>query len=128
MDGSTIRGNSTSVFDGDVIETTGGASRCVELNGARITLSPQSRAQGSFETASILENGTGLVRDAGKHVIEVATLRILLPASKDSVLQIETSGPTKMLRYSASSWLGRRAELRRRVGRQRCGNRYDIGV
>lgn len=89
VDGSIIRGNS-NVFDGNVIETAA-AQSVLELAGVRITLSPQSRAQ-FFRDRTILENGTGLVRQDNKHVIEAATLRIL-PASKDSVLQIVTSGP-----------------------------------
>jgi len=89
VDGSIIRGNS-NVFDGNVIETAA-AQSVLELAGARITLSSQSRAQ-LFRDRTILQNGTGLIRNDNQHVIEAATLRIL-PASKDSVLQIETSSP-----------------------------------
>ena len=51
-----------------------------------------NRALRVFRDRTILENGTGLVRDAGKYVIQAATLRIA-PSSKDSVLQIEMYGP-----------------------------------
>src|ERR1022692_3246538 len=81
VDGATIRGNS-SVFDGNVIETE--ASRSViELTGAQITLSRQSRVK-VFRDRIVLEDGGGLVRNAGTHVIEAATLRIASP-SNDSM-------------------------------------------
>ena len=89
VDGSSIRGNST-VFDGNLIET-GAARSVVQLTGIQLTLSPQSRAK-FFRDHTVLENGVGVVRDSNRHVIEVATLRIA-PSSRDSVLQIETSGP-----------------------------------
>jgi hypothetical protein len=93
VDSSVVRGNST-VFDGDVIETEAARS-VVDLTGVQITLSPNSRAK-LFRDRTILENGTGLISNAGKHVMEAATLRIA-SASKDSVLQIETSGPKYVL-------------------------------
>ena len=90
VDGAAIRGNST-VFDGNVIETE--ASRSViDLTGAQITLSCESRVK-VFRDRIVLENGSGLVRNAGTHVIEAATLRIASP-SNDSMLQIEMSDPT----------------------------------
>jgi hypothetical protein len=90
VDGNTIHGNS-SIFDGNVIETEMSQS-VIELTGAQITLSRQSRVK-VFRDRIVVENGGGLVRNAGKHTIEVATLRIA-PASNDSLLQIEMSGPT----------------------------------
>jgi hypothetical protein len=93
VDGSLIRGNST-VFDGNLIETAAARS-VVELTGAQITLSPQSRAK-FFRDHTVLEQGTSLVKDSNRHVVEVASLRIA-PGSKDSVLQIETSSPKRVV-------------------------------
>jgi hypothetical protein len=93
VDGSTIRGNG-SVFDGNQIETTSARS-VIALTGVEITLSPESRAQ-IFRDRTVLEHGTGVVRDADKHVIEAASLRIA-PAGKDTVLQVEMSGPNHVV-------------------------------
>jgi hypothetical protein len=98
VDGTTIHGNST-IFDGNVIETEMSRS-VIELTGAQITLSRQSRVK-VFRDRLVLETGGGLVRNAGKHTIEVATLRIA-PASNDSVLQIDMSGPTHIAVSSQS--------------------------
>jgi hypothetical protein len=108
VDGSTIIGNGT-VFNGNLIETKAARS-IIELNGAQITLSPESRVK-IFSDHTILENGTGVVRDADKHVIEAATLRIS-PATKDSVLQIEM---TSLKRVSVSARNGS-AEVRNASG------------
>ena len=108
VDGATIRGNST-VFDGNVIETE--ASRSViEVTGAQITLSRQSRIK-VFRDRIVLESGGGSVRNAAKHVIEAANLRIA-PASNDSVLQIDIAGPT----HVAVSARGGAAEVRNAGG------------
>jgi len=89
VDGSLVRGNG-NVFDGDEIETAAARS-VVELSGLQITMSPQSRAK-FYRDRAVLESGTTMVRDSGNHTIEAATLRIV-PGSKDSLVQIETSGP-----------------------------------
>lgn len=90
VNGSTIRGSST-LFDGNVVETT--ASRSVlQLSGGQVTLSPQSRAK-VFHDRLVLEKGTGVVKEAGSEVIEAETLRIS-PSAKDSVLQVEVTGPS----------------------------------
>jgi hypothetical protein len=88
IDGSTIRGNST-VFDGNLIETTS-ATSVVQLTGIQLTLSPESRAK-VYRDHIVLELGTGLVRDAEKHIIEAASLRIS-SASPGSLLQVEIAG------------------------------------
>jgi hypothetical protein len=89
VDGSTVRGNAT-LFDGNLIETSSARS-VIELNGMRITMSPDSRAK-LFRDHTVFEKGTGVVTDAEKHVIEAATLRIY-PATKSTLLQIEMSAP-----------------------------------
>ncbi|MGB7760356.1 MAG: hypothetical protein WBL61_11035 [Bryobacteraceae bacterium] len=92
IDGSTIRQNGT-LFDGNLIETT--ASRSViELASVEITLSPDSRAK-VFRDHTVLEKGTGVVKDAGNHIIEADTLRIS-PSAKDSVLQVEVTSPSSV--------------------------------
>lgn len=98
VDGITIHGNST-IFDGNVIETEMSRS-VIELTGAQITLSRQSRVK-VYRDRVVLENGGGLVRNAGKHTIEAATLRIV-PISNDSVVQIDMSGPTHIAVSSQS--------------------------
>jgi hypothetical protein len=90
VNGSTIRGSST-LFDGSVVETT--ASRSVlQLSGGQVTLSPQSRAK-VFHDRLVLEKGTGVVNEAASEVIEAKTLRIS-PSAKNSVLQVEVTGPS----------------------------------
>ena len=108
VDGATIRGNST-VFDGNVIETDATRS-VIELTGAQITLSRQSRVK-LFSDRIVLENGGGLVRNASGHLIEAATLRIAA-ASNGSVLQIDVAGPT----HIAVSARGGGAEIRNASG------------
>jgi hypothetical protein len=90
VDGSTIRQNGT-VFDGNLIETSAARS-VVELASVEITLSPESRAK-IFRDHTILEKGTGVVKESGNHVIEADTLRIS-PSAKDSVVQIDVTSPT----------------------------------
>jgi hypothetical protein len=92
VDGSTIRQNGT-VFDGNLIETTTARS-VIELASVEITLSPDSRAK-IFRDHTILEKGTGVVKEGGSHVIEADTLRIS-PSEKDSVVQVEITGPTSV--------------------------------
>lgn len=92
VDGSTIRQNGT-VFDGNLIETTASRS-VVELASAEITLSPESRAK-VFRDHTVLEKGTGVVKESGNHLIEADTLRIS-PSAKDSVVQIDVTSPTNI--------------------------------
>lgn len=92
VDGSTIRQNGT-VFDGNLIETTAARS-VVELASTEITLSPESRAK-IFRDHTILEKGTGVVKESGSHVIEADTLRIS-PSAKDSVVQIDVTSSTNI--------------------------------
>lgn len=90
VDGSTIRQNST-VFDGNLIETTTARS-VIELASVEITLSPDSRAK-VFRDHTILEKGTGVVKETVNHVIEADTLRIS-PSAKDSVVQVDINSPS----------------------------------
>jgi hypothetical protein len=92
VDGSTIRQNGT-VFDGNVIETATARS-VVELASVEITLSPDSRAK-VFRDHTILEKGTGVVKETGNHIIEADTLRIT-PSAKDSVVQVDVMSPTSI--------------------------------
>jgi hypothetical protein len=92
VDGSTIRQNGT-VFDGNLIETSAARS-VVQLASAEITLSPESRAK-IFRDHTILEKGTGVVKESGNHLIEADTLRIS-PSAKDSVVQIDVTSPTNI--------------------------------
>jgi hypothetical protein len=91
VDGATLRGSST-LFDGNVVETT--ASRSVlQLFGGQVTLSPESRAK-VYHDRLVLEKGTGVVKEeAVSEVIEAETLRIS-PSTKNSVLQVEITGPS----------------------------------
>jgi len=92
VDGSTIRQNST-LFDGNLIETTAARS-VIELASVEITLSPDSRAK-VYRDHTILEKGTGVVKDAGTHVIEADTLRIS-PSAKDSIVQVDITSPSSI--------------------------------
>jgi hypothetical protein len=92
VDGSTIRQNGT-LFDGTVVETTAARS-VIELASVEITLSPDSRAK-VFRDRTILEKGTGVVREAGNHVVEADTLRIS-PSAKDSVVQVDVDSPSSV--------------------------------
>lgn len=85
VDGSAVRGNST-IFDGAVVETTAARS-VIQLANAQITLSPDSRVR-VYHDRTVLEKGSGSVRDGASHIIEAATLRIA-PSAKDSVVQID---------------------------------------
>ena len=87
-----VRGNGT-VFDGNTIETTASRS-VVQLDAGQITLGPDSRAK-VFRDRTVLEKGAGLLRDAGKHVFEAASLRIA-PAAGDAVIQVDVEGPGRI--------------------------------
>jgi len=92
VDGSTIRQNGT-VFDGNLIETTAARS-VIELASVEITLSPDSRAK-VYRDHTILEKGTGVVKETGNHVIEADTLRISSSA-KDTVVQVDVTSPSNI--------------------------------
>src|SRR6266542_581316 len=92
VDGSAVRGNST-VFDGNLVETTAARS-VIQLADAQVTLAPDSRAR-VYRDRTVLEKGSGLVKDGARHVIEAATLRIS-PSVRDSVVQIEVTGPSRV--------------------------------
>jgi hypothetical protein len=85
VDGSVVRGNST-IFDGDVIETSAARS-VVQLNDVQLTLAPQSRAK-VYRGRTVLEKGTGMLRDAEDHIFQAASLQIA-PAAKASVVQVD---------------------------------------
>ena len=85
VDGSAVRGNST-IFEGAVVETNAARS-VIQLANAQITLSPDSRVR-VYHDRTVLEKGSGSVRDGASHIIEAATLRIA-PSAKDSVIQID---------------------------------------
>jgi hypothetical protein len=66
----------------------------IELASVEITLSPDSRAK-VYRDHTILEKGTGVVKDAGTHVIEADTLRIS-PSAKDSIVQVDITSPSSI--------------------------------
>jgi len=85
VDGSAVRGNGT-IFEGAVVETNAARS-VIQLANAQITLSPDSRVR-VYRDRTVLEKGSGSVRDGASHIIEAATLRIA-PSARDSVVQID---------------------------------------
>ena len=85
VDGSAVRGNGT-IFEGAVVETNAARS-VIQLANAEITLSPDSRVR-VYHDRTVLEKGSGSVRDGASHIIEAATLRIA-PSARDSVVQID---------------------------------------
>jgi hypothetical protein len=89
VDGSAVHGNST-VFEGALVETNAARS-VIQLSGARITLAPDSRVR-VYRDRTVLEKGSGSVRDGDRHIIEAATLRIA-PSARDSVVQIDLTSP-----------------------------------
>jgi hypothetical protein len=92
VDGSIVSGNGT-VSEGNLIETEAARS-VVQLETVQITLAPESRAR-VYRDRTILEKGSGLLRDGDKHVFEVESLRIA-PASKDAVIQVDVVGPARI--------------------------------
>jgi hypothetical protein len=92
VDGSAVHGNGT-VFEGNLVETTAARS-VIQLADAQITLAPDSRAR-IYRDHTVLEKGSGLVKDGARHVIEAATLRIT-PSVRDSVVQIEITDPSRI--------------------------------
>ena len=90
VDGSAVRGNGT-IFEGAVVETNAARS-VIQLANAQITLSPDSRVR-VYHDRTVLEKGSGSVRDGASHIIEAATLRIA-PSARDSVVQIDLTSPS----------------------------------
>lgn len=91
-DGSRVVGNST-LFEGTLIETNSTRS-VLNLPDAQITLSPDSRAK-VFHDHTILEKGTGLLKESDRHAIEAKTLHIT-PVSKGSIVQVDITGPSQI--------------------------------
>jgi hypothetical protein len=89
VDGAAVRGNGT-VFEGNLVETATARS-IIQLGNAEITLAPESRAR-VYRDRTVLEKGSGTVKDGARHVIEAATLRIS-PSVGDSVIQIDITSP-----------------------------------
>jgi hypothetical protein len=108
VDGAAVRGNGT-VFEGNVVETAGARS-VIQLADAEITLAPESRAR-IYRDRTVLEKGSGFVKDGARHVIEAATLRIV-PSLRDSVVQIEITSPS----YVTVATRGGPAEVRNSSG------------
>jgi hypothetical protein len=108
VDGSAVRGNGT-VFEGALVETSSARS-VIQLTGAQIILSPDSRVR-VYRDRTVLEKGSSLVKDVDRHVIEAATLHIA-PTARDSVVQIDIMSPSHV-RVAAS---GGAAEVRNSSG------------
>jgi len=92
VDGLAVRGNGT-LFEGDLVETTAARS-VVHLAGAQLTLLPDSRAK-VYQDHTILEKGSELISKSLGHTVEVASLRVA-PADKNSVLQLDVTGPSSV--------------------------------
>jgi hypothetical protein len=90
VDGSAVHGNGT-VFEGNLVETTSARS-VIQLADAQITLAPNSSAR-VYRDRTVLEKGSGFVKDGARHVVQASTLRIV-PSTQDSVVQIEITGPS----------------------------------
>jgi len=90
VDGAAVRGNGT-VFEGNLIETTSARS-VIRLGDTEITLAPESRAR-FYRDRTVLEKGSGFVKDGARYVIEADTLRIV-PSARDSVVQIAIASPS----------------------------------
>jgi hypothetical protein len=108
VDGSAVRGNS-NVFEGNLIETAATRS-VIQVAGAQITLAPDSRAR-IFRDHTVLEKGTGSVKDGAQHVIEAKTLHIA-PSNSASEVQIAISGNSRVIVASA----GGAADVRNAAG------------
>jgi len=98
VDGSVVRGNST-VFDGNVIETSAARS-VVQLDGSQLTLAPDSRAK-VYRDRTILEKGTGTLREANQHFFQADTLQIS-PGAKDSVVQVDVVSASRISVFAVS--------------------------
>jgi hypothetical protein len=96
VDGSVVRSNST-IFDGDVIETAASRS-VVQLSSVQLTLAPESRAK-IFSDRTVLEKGTGMLRESSGHVFEADSLRIA-PAAKDAVVQVDVKTTSRISVYA----------------------------
>jgi hypothetical protein len=70
------------------------ARSVIQLAGAQITLAPDSRVR-VYRDRTVLEKGSGSVREGARHIIEAATLRIV-PSARDSVVQIDLSSPSRV--------------------------------
>jgi hypothetical protein len=92
VDGSAVRGNST-VFEGALVETNAARS-VIQLEAAQITLAPDSRVR-VYRDRTVLEKGSGSIREGARHIIEAATLRIA-PSARDSVVQIDLTSPSRV--------------------------------
>ena len=108
VDGSAVRGNGT-VFEGGLVETSTARS-VIQLASVQITLAPDSRVR-VYRDRTVLEKGSSLVKDGARHVVEAATLRIA-PSARDSVVQIEITGPS----HVTVSTTGGAAEVRNSSG------------
>jgi len=88
VDGSSMNGNGT-VFDGTLVETAAARST-IQLDGARITLAPESRLR-VYRGRAVLEKGSGSLEEAAHYTIEAGSLHIA-PSARASVVQIDLIG------------------------------------
>ncbi|HUB79456.1 MAG TPA: hypothetical protein VMB03_11690 [Bryobacteraceae bacterium] len=96
VDGSLVRGNST-IFDGDTVETAASRS-VVQLSGGQLTLAPESRAK-IYHDRTVLEKGTGMLRDAATQVLQADSLAIA-PAAKGAVVQVDVKSASRVSVYA----------------------------
>jgi hypothetical protein len=92
VNGSAISGNGT-LFDGDVLETTGARS-VVQFADGQAILGPASRAR-IFRDHTVLERGSETLSAALNQSVEADTLRIA-PTAKQSIVQVEISAPNRV--------------------------------
>lgn len=91
-DGSKIVGNGT-LFEGTLIETSFARSM-LSLPNAQMTLAPESRAQ-VFHDHIVLERGSILLKESTDHTV-VAKMLHVAPLSRDSVVQVDITGPAQI--------------------------------
>jgi hypothetical protein len=82
-----------------VIETAAARS-VVQLNGVQLTLAPESRAK-VYRDRTVLEKGTGMLRDSDRHVFQAGSLRIS-PDAKGSVVQVDLQGTSHVSVFAFS--------------------------
>ena len=63
-----------------------------------LTLAPESRAK-IFSDRTVLEKGTGMLRESAGHVFEADSLRIS-PAAKDAVVQVDVKSTSRISVYA----------------------------
>lgn len=90
VDGSELKGNST-LFNGSTVESKSVRSEIRLSSGGQLLLSSGSRVK-VFSDHTVLEKGSGLVKNVANHSIEAGTLSITAPG-KGTEAQISVTKP-----------------------------------